>query len=487
MPWQIKKKEGYMKKVLETALAAVFLTGSVFADITTSVSVLQGQDLVTYRAADDSKQDEVGDSVGSQSGWGFFNDDYSKNRYTGMSVKGPNYGASISLKFNRDVATSNGYSGYYDYGKLRVGFAGNGLGGSGDLTDHLGELYGLWYYTESLYQWELEYEDTSSRRTTKDYDDYIYNGYNITNAGVPLANKDGGHEFGLSYQWNLFTFRGVLINDRTSTKTGGEYFGWSRFTDFNLQANYVSRDKKDKASITFKMEGLKTWFSDSNDSDDENCPKKADIGVCIAASTKSVKDWLFSGGYSLVGLNLGGNVTGNVSTDDNKNGLYGEDGENSDFSKAYWGHGLNLGAQYKYKDWTFTLANQVTLIFLSEYSKAVSDMHKYGWKPYLGEIASFTAVRKLTSMLTGQAALTYRSYNLNSESYGKAETGISIAPSVTYEPIKNCKLTAGLELTLENLDDTPKALWANASSASWAYVYPRTFSVQIPVTFNITL
>ena len=480
-----------MKKVVSAAAIAAFLSGIAYADLRTGVTILQGQDIVTYRTADTDKQEEVGDTLGSQTGLGWFNDDYSKNRYSGFSVKGDNYGASMSFKLNRNTATSNGYAGYWDIGKLHVAFAGNGLGGFGDVTDHVGgELYGLWYYTESLYQWEvLDGNAPDSRRTNRAYDNYTYNGYNMTNAGVPLANKDGGHEFGLSYPVTIrgggdLLFKAVLINDRTSTKTNDNYFGWRNFVDGNLQANWTSNDKKTKASLTFKTEGLTTWYSASSDTDDANQTKGIDIGICAAFSTSAVKDWRFALGLSAMGKNLGGNLTNTADTDDNKDGLF----DTSDtFSTAYWGYGVNAAASYKWTDWTFTLTNQATLIFLSEYSKALSNANKYGWAPYLGDIVTLSAGKKLSDTMSMNVPFTFRCYNMNSETEGKAESAIYLTPTVTFTPQRSCNLTVGLDMGFENFSDEPRALWANTTARVYAYTYPHTFTIQVPVTFNITL
>ena len=482
-----------MRKRKEAALLAALLgTGVCFADIRTSVTVLQGQDIVTYRTADDSDKEAVGDTLGSQSGLGFFNDDYSKNRYTSFSLANDKCGASVTFKLNRDTSSSNGYQGYYLFDRLRVAFAGNGLGGFGDVTDHIGgEAYGMWYYTDSLYQWEMEYDDISSRRKNREYDDYTYNGYAMTNAGVPLANKDGGHEVGLSYSlpsaFGDFVLRAVLIHDRTSTKTGDSYFGWKNFADANAQINWTSASKKTKASLTVKSEGLTTWYSDSGDTDDDNTTKGIDLGICAALSHAPSKNVKFAFGWATLGKYLGENITATSIVDSNGNGKFGEDGEEETFSRSYWGHGLNAAFQYKYEDWTFTLTNQTTLIFLSEYTKAVSNAHKYGWKPYLGEIAQVSAEKKLKDTLSCKLAFTYRSYNLNSDTNGKAETALSLLPSLTFTPQKNCSLTVGIECSYENFSDTPKAEWGNSDAKVWAYVYPKTFTVQLPVTFNITL
>ena len=481
-----------MNKVVSAAAIAAFLSGFAYADLRTGVTILQGQDIVTYRTADTDKQEEVGDTLGSQTGLGWFNDDTSKNRYSSFSVKGDNFGASMSFKLNRNTATSNGYAGYYDLGKLHIGFAGNGLGGFGDVTDHVGgELYGLWYYTESLYQWEvLDGNSPSTRRANRTYDNYTYNGYNMTNAGVPLANKDGGHEFGLSYpidiQGGVLLLKGVIINDRTSTKTNDNYFGWKNFVDGNLQANWTSPDKKTKASLTFKTEGLTTWYSDSNDVADVNQTKGIDLGICAAVSTSAVKDWRFGLGFSAMGKNLGGNLTSSANADLNSDGLF-EASEAKDFSTAYWGYGLNLAASYKWTDWTFTISNQTTLIFLSEYSKALSNANKYGWKPYLGDIVALNAAKKISDTMSGNCAFTYRCYNMNSESEGKAESAFYLTPTVTFTPQRACNLTVGLDMGFENLDSNPRALWGNPTAKVYAYTYPHTITVQVPVTFNITL
>lgn len=499
-----------MRKNAVLATAALLLAGSIAsAEVKTSITVLQGWDVVGYRqsGADDEDRAFVatdaalrgakGPYAAEYDGLTWFGRPTDKNRYSGVSVKTDTFGVDASFKTNWNAFSMNGYSGWAKWGGLYVGFAGNGLGRFSDITDHVYGISGFFPDGDSFFQWKVLNE---GKAVKKDHDDYKYNTYNILNLGVPLENRDGGHQLGIKYTYKNLTLAAVTCNDlasritddetKTDIKKANALYGLSAPTDLNFQANYDFGIAK--TSLTFKMRTVSETAENLVQGSATNglniASDPLNIAFALAASSdKLVKNLRLGMCYTVTGFNAVNANEYEVKTDSNRNGLFGEAGESALFDNEYWGQALNLGASYKLtKKDTITVASTTTMINMSDYMKAVSNLNKYGWAPFISEDALVTYQHQFNDRMTGEVQFEFVDYNLNSDTGGKAEAEFILFPSATFKPTKGANVNVGLKMKVENLSSDPVGKWGTEKNETISYVYPKTFSVTIPVTLTIS-
>lgn len=477
-----------MKKILSTAAMAVLLGGLANAEWRGAITLLQIWEPLAYRTSDSTDEQRenahtlemngeaagtVGDDSFEETGLAFLDWDTNKNRYMGMSLKSDHFGASATFKFAPNLTwAGNGYLGWANWGPFEVRFSGNANIGWGDVTNHCSSpAYGWECNTASLYEWEIERLGAASK---KDVDDNPYYIYNTSSAGAPILNKDGGYQLGIAYTKQFSNKKQLIL--RLVEQSGGRYtdnssYGNMQPCGFNFQANFTM--PKWAFSSTFKIRGSE-W--------EDYKPIAADFSYNGAISTTVVPNFTFGLGYTLGGMNVNSETT--VTADTNGDGNYAE---TKTVSKTYYGHGLNFGVLYKYKDMSFNFSTATTLIFLSEYNEALSDLNKYGWKPYLGEVISFGVTKPLTENMTGNIGFGFNDYNFNSRTSGKAEATFWLRPNVTIQAARGTNINIALNTSLSNFSDEAKGWWGQNSRNTICYTYPKTLYVSIPVTFNIML
>jgi len=486
------------KKFLSVAtLAALIGGGAANAEWKANVQMQQTWEPLSFRTSDSTDEQKanahslekngvaagtVGDTSDEETGLAFLDWDDNKNRYMGMSLKNDNFGASATFKFKPDTTfAGNGYVGWATFGAFEVRFSGNAAIGYGDITSKTGgEAYGWQHNTASLYAWEIERLGAADK---KDEDTDPYYIYNAASAGSPIMNKDGGYQLGVQWTQKLSDKNQLilrLVNQSGGRYTDGSTYGNMQPDGLNFQANL----KMDKwaASSTFKIRGSE-W--------DGATPTASDFSLNVAASTTAIKNLTLAAGYTLGGMNIGSSEV-EVAVDTNKDGLFEE---SATFGKDYYGHAVNLGASYKWNDITFNVNSATTLIFLSDYNKALSNANKYNWKPYLGEVLSFGITKPLAENMTGNLGFGFNDYNLNSRTNGKAEAQIWARPNVTIQASRGNSVNIALNASLSNFSDEAKGWWglqdvydtSGTVIRNICYTYPRTLFLSVPITFYILL
>ena len=403
----------------------------------------------------------VGDATETQTGLAFFKWDDNKNRYASFSLRNGGFGTSASFKYKPDGGAwgFNGYSMWADWKQLEVKYATNGNMGWGA---YVGAGSGWNHSVTSLYMWEVQRKGAADGY---DEDDRPYLTYNTGNAGSPLNNQgDGGQTIGL--QWTQGGIRGTdTLNLRlVSVYSSGyaRYANWDSILPkgWNMQVNY--RMPAWVFTTTFKFQG-----ADANEKD--RIARTGSFAWHVAASTSVINNLSVQLGYT-----LGGQALNSFTTEDGK-----------ELSNTFYGHDVQLILGWRMGDWNMNFSTRTTLIMLSEYSKVLSDKEAYGWRPYLGESVSLGASKRMNGLMTGNIAVGFDDYNMNSRTGGKAEASVWFGPSVDISPARGNTIHIGLSVSYDNFSDEAKGWFCPEGVRRICYTYPGTWSISIPMTFYI--
>ena len=467
--------------------AAVLITGGGLANADVCIGAglkRTGLEIATYRWIKDSPEDEKQEPEGLY----WFDDSDNKNYNTAFSLRDDRFGASASLKINKNNFTSGGYGVWATFGAFTLR---GGILSMGDIVTHLGGVPGPEEHAQSLYKWELGLDGGvggvlgkntqtwgRSSDTTWGYDPYNshYDAYQSCNVGLPLRNSSQKPGLGAEYGFKDFIFKAAIYPEDYGS-TGNTQFGWRDVMGLNAQVNYNWKAAATKVSTTVKFTPMTYTGNDTS------VPQSMRMSWAAAASTTIVPNWTFALTYTFYGYDLAEKSVASESVDTNGNGKYGETGETDEFSCRYFSHALNVGASTKFGSVSVTWGAQGTLIFLSDLQKAYSNANGLGWRPYVGLDTSLNFSMPANELMSRVWSVSYWNRNMNSSTDGKAETGLGAYYGYSLHPQRGASLDIGINVSYENFSDEAKGFWANLGTKTTSYIYPGTLTVTLPVIF----
>ncbi len=232
----------------------------------------------------------------------------------------------------------------------------------------------------------------------------------------------------LTYALGDFTFHGTMFTNGSKT-----------FTDFNLAAEY-KKDALD-AALTLK-------FTDSLSGLDEDTERYAQGTDMLAAlSCKYYINEQFSvfGAYTLGLPYLGKEFTVAYTNDDGV-----------DVEEEYAGmtpiHAIDLRAQFKQDKIFALLATNFTMITPSKYTKELSDDAEAVMGIDVGAQFQYT----ISDLATFDFQTRYDCYDLMKKNDEAGLNSMVIRPGVILSAQKNCTVSTGVEVTLDNMFTSTK-------------------------------
>ncbi|MCR5724623.1 MAG: hypothetical protein K6G80_06005 [Treponema sp.] len=262
---------------------------------------------------------------------------------------------------------------------------------------------------------------------------------------------------------------------------GHDFSGEKTFTNWNAQVSYKIPEIA-KVGLTVKMSDAFSGAWSSGTGIYESAG--TDLEVALAASTDTLVPGLkLFTGYSITALYLG---------------MTADYGTKVDLNETYLFHSIDLRTVYDIDELLSVGINgNVSLVNQSEYAKEV------GYKDdYLGWSVGLSASYALSDTLAIDFNTGFRCLNMNNEvgtdrkDSGKTTEGdwlavssVGFEPSLAFTFNKNCAMTLGINVLIENLSGKDVSVTTpcfNHMTANGAH-YPFTTSVTLPIYMMIRI
>lgn len=489
-----------MKKLVSAAAASVLLAGAVSAETTVKFNAngRYGTNLWTGIAAEKGIEDDVEDDS-------YWNDGI-KESWTDevkMTVTSDNAGVMINENISSESISMNKYDVWLKYGDLRLDFGkmdnragiigdnnGNWFGActilakpginNGVLSAYKNRGYVIGVNSSDAYiaataaakkaydaakknygSSVVTYkEDGSGTKSTIYYDE---NGNEVTSAEyTALANaaaEEAGTKAFYEYTDSSLAKYGTDSTSYTTSYSGtkenalwltyalGDFTfhstmftnGSKTFTDFNLAAEY-KKDALD-AALTLK-------FTDSLsglDEDTERYAQGTDMLAALSCKYDINEQFSVFGAYTLGLPYLGKEFTVAYTNDDGV-----------DVEEEYAGmtpiHAIDLRAQFKQDKIFALLATNFTMITPSKYTKELSDDAEAVMGIDVGAQFQYT----ISDLATFDFQTRYDCYDLMKKNDEAGLNSMVIRPGVILSAQKNCTVSTGVEVTLDNMFTSTK-------------------------------
>ena len=271
--------------------------------------------------------------------------------------------------------------------------------------------------------------------------------------------------------------------DAAAGTVAHDFYGEKTFTNWNAQVSYTIPDIV-KLGLTVKMsDQFSGVYYDANDLYES---AGTDLNVAFAASSDSLVDGLrLYAGYTFAGVYMG-----------MKNDVNGK----TDLSETYMFHAVDLRAVYDVDEQlSVGLLGNVSMVNQSEYAKEADS----NLKDYMGFNVGLSASYALSDVLAIDCTAGFRCLNTNNEdgidrdNTSKTTEGdmlsassIGIEPSLVFTFNKNCALSIGLNVLIQNLNSNVNMeVWQNnrMDSTSANVVYPFNTTVTLPLYMFIRI
>ena len=259
-----------------------------------------------------------------------------------------------------------------------------------------------------------------------------------------------------------------------------DFMGEKTFTNWNAQVSYQVPDIV-KLGLTVKMSDA---FSGAwNSGTGIYSSAGTDLEVALAASSNTLVDGLqLFAGYSITSLFMG---------------MTADYGTKEDLSENYLFHSIDLRAVYDITEQlSVGLNGNISMVNQSEYAKEVGYDDDYlGWN--VGLSASYA----LSDTLAIDFNTGFYCLNMNNEAgtyYGNGDTvkgdwlavsSIGFEPSLAFTFNKNCAMTLGINVLIQNLSSDDVYVTAPATNHMTSYdaQYPYSLTVTLPVFLMIRI
>lgn len=261
---------------------------------------------------------------------------------------------------------------------------------------------------------------------------------------------------------------------------GHDFSGEKTFTNWNAQVSYNIPEIA-KVGLTVKMSDAFSGAWNSGSGIYESAG--TDLEVALAASSDTLVEGLkLFAGYSVTALYLG------MTTDT---------ADKTDVSETYFFHSIDLRTVYDIDEQlSVGLNGNVSMVNQSEYAT------ESGYKDdYLGWSVGLSASYALSDTLAIDFNTGFHCLNMNNEVGTERDTGatgkgdwlavssVGVEPSLAFTFNKNCAMTLGVNVLIENLSGEDVSVTApcfNHMTANGAH-YPFTTSVTLPIYMMIRI
>ena len=523
-----------MKKILLTAASVALLAGYTSA-ANLVISGHWGESLATYANSDDDNDDNDGISFFDH----YLTQSQAVNPFNNVQLSGESALGGGELQFSYsnkkiDMTYLNGW----------LNFA-NFLGGPGTLTLRFGRFdaypivdvvtdanrgfHYASYAVNPLYSKQTGFDaqvmslflakqgfvrDTAHNAriyasfgrywdTTKNMEIDRYNvaqdvkaisGYSwffndANNAGNAITYSDSYHwnhpAFMVQYALNddlLFRFTALPGSASDTAGTiSHDFYGEKTFTNWNAQVSYKVGDIA-KLGLTVKMSDMLSGAYYTGKGQWESAG--TDLNVSLAASSDQLVDGLrLYANYSFAGVYMG---------------MYGDYGTKKDLSETYLLNAIDLRGVYDIDEQLAVGLNaNISMVSQSEYYKEVNK----DADDILGFNVGWSASYALTDILAIDFNTGFRCLDVNNKIGTKkdstktdegdmmAVSGFGIEPSLAFTFNKNCALTIGINVFIQNLNsDVHLNAWQmNSITSAGGTYYPFTTLVTLPLYMFIRL